>query len=320
MVMNDLLFKNLENESREPKPLGILGVVLFTIGLVVFQFTLFAMVYFIFGWIGKDHVSSMLMIIVLILGSTVWLAAALFLQKVLHLPSYFLNVTFKGLTTKTVLLLIVLVPLIQFTGGYIDILLLRIFPSSTQGGTKTLELFNNLILNLPISLIFVLFITVIVAPFVEEYYFRGILLRGLKLKGYGFLVAGILTSFIFSIVHGHFIGFFILFTVGLSCAYLSFKTKTLLPSMLLHGFYNSVVMSISLSTFYLTKPEFKQFSMGYDNSSTPPDIGPLAANILIPLVTGTGAVLLIRYIASEIGKQSPYPTHEEPSGDVTESL
>lgn len=82
------------------------------------------------------------------------------------------------------------------------------------------------------------FIIVILAPIMEEFVFRGVLLHRL-MKSFGLWKGIILTSLIFSIFHINILGSF-LFAVLASLLYI--KTGTLLAPILLHIFNNGLAV------------------------------------------------------------------------------
>lgn len=97
------------------------------------------------------------------------------------------------------------------------------------------------------------FIVPILAPFVEEMLFRGVVLNGLSLGGMKNITAIIISSFFFSIVH--FQGFstatdvFILIWIGFMAicqAVIFLKTKSIYNTIAIHIAYNSITVIIPL--------------------------------------------------------------------------
>lgn len=83
-----------------------------------------------------------------------------------------------------------------------------------------------------------IFSAAIVAPIVEEFIFRGILMNRLYNK-YGLLKSVIYSSLIFFIMHLN--PNPMLVCLGVSCAFLVYKYKSLIPSMILHVCNNFIV-------------------------------------------------------------------------------
>jgi len=73
----------------------------------------------------------------------------------------------------------------------------------------------------------------IIAPFIEEMFFRGILLRGM-LKRYGQADATVYSAFVFGVAHLNVYQFVIAFAVGLFVAALYCRTRSLWPGIVLH--------------------------------------------------------------------------------------
>lgn len=97
------------------------------------------------------------------------------------------------------------------------------------------------------------FIVPILAPFVEEMLFRGVVLNGLSLGGMKNITAIIISSFFFSIVH--FQGFstptdvFILIWIGFMAicqAVIFLKTKSIYNTIAIHIAYNSITVIVPL--------------------------------------------------------------------------
>jgi membrane protease YdiL (CAAX protease family) len=89
-----------------------------------------------------------------------------------------------------------------------------------------------------------LFIAAItIAPIVEEVLFRGILLQAFARK-YGWLKGSIFSSGIFSLLHGPVAPLIMIFSLYLSRMF--YKTRSILPGMILHAINNAVVSLLLL--------------------------------------------------------------------------
>jgi uncharacterized protein len=80
--------------------------------------------------------------------------------------------------------------------------------------------------------------TCILAPVLEEMLFRGIILRAF-LHQYVRSKAIFLSAFLFGVAHLNIYQFVVAFLVGLLAGWLYERTRSLLPCIALHGFYNS---------------------------------------------------------------------------------
>ena len=79
------------------------------------------------------------------------------------------------------------------------------------------------------------------APFFEELFFRGCLYRALRLR-FDQLWAIIISSFVFSLLHGYFFIFFYVFAVGLILAYMYEKRGSLIAPLTFHMLNNLIVI------------------------------------------------------------------------------
>ena len=121
-------------------------------------------------------------------------------------------------------------------GGYAIIILhnalLYLLHIDTQGD-QIFQVFKQL--NSPIWLFLV---GAVVAPFVEEIFFRGFLFQGFRQK-YGWLSAVLLSSFIFAAAHLDPVSFIPTFILGCVLAYVYHRSNSLWPGILFHAAINS---------------------------------------------------------------------------------
>ena len=81
-----------------------------------------------------------------------------------------------------------------------------------------------------------------VAPFAEEFLFRGFLFTGLRAR-WGVLPAAVFSSLLFSLVHGYsFAGTILIACFGLLMCALYHRTGTLLVPMIIHALTNALLM------------------------------------------------------------------------------
>jgi membrane protease YdiL (CAAX protease family) len=92
----------------------------------------------------------------------------------------------------------------------------------------------------------------IVVPFIEELFFRGFIFAGL-VRDLGWKRAAILSSLIFAFVHIvspasiRFFPFY--FGLGFGFAWLYYKTRSIVPSVIMHGVHNFLIYAIAYKHF-----------------------------------------------------------------------
>lgn len=86
-------------------------------------------------------------------------------------------------------------------------------------------------------------IPILSAPILEEILFRKILF-GLLDERFGFMIAAILSSTIFSLIHQDFSHFLVYFAMGFVFAYLYARTQRILVPILVHMALNSVTVIV----------------------------------------------------------------------------
>jgi len=129
-------------------------------------------------------------------------------------------------------------------GGYVIVIahnaILYFFGIGAQGD-QFFEVFSQL--DAPIWF----FITgAVVAPFVEEIFFRGFLFQGFRQK-YGWKTGILLSSFLFAAVHLDPVALVPTFIIGCVLAYIYHRSNSLWPGIIFHASINTV----SLTAFYL---------------------------------------------------------------------
>ncbi len=87
--------------------------------------------------------------------------------------------------------------------------------------------------------------TVLIAPILEEIVFRGLIYTRLR-RCMPKLLAAILTSALFGVMHGTIVWFFYTFLLALLMTFIFEKTESLLGNMLLHAAFNACGTAISL--------------------------------------------------------------------------
>lgn len=121
-------------------------------------------------------------------------------------------------------------------GGYVIIiahnLLLYGFGVGTQGD-QVFEIFKQLK-----SPVWFFFVGAIVAPLVEEIFFRGFLFQGFRQK-YGWLPALLLSSALFSLAHLDPVSLIPTFILGCVLAYVYHRSNSVWPGIIFHAAINS---------------------------------------------------------------------------------
>jgi membrane protease YdiL (CAAX protease family) len=82
------------------------------------------------------------------------------------------------------------------------------------------------------------FVSVVMAPIVEEMFFRGFMFKGFRQK-YGVKAALIVSSLMFALSHFQLAAFLPTFLLGATLAYVYHRTDSLFPGMILHFLINA---------------------------------------------------------------------------------
>ncbi|WP_225742778.1 CPBP family intramembrane glutamic endopeptidase [Marinilactibacillus sp. Marseille-P9653] len=139
--------------------------------------------------------------------------------------------------------------LVAICGSLFIYFALRIFLSFTDFYTFFISYMglnpNELIVETP-SFLYLLPLTVIAAPIVEEVFFRGVLMNKWSEK-YGVWKGILFSSIIFMIIHFNSL-FFPQLILGFLCAVVYTKTKKLIYPILTHALYNLIVIIPTLFT------------------------------------------------------------------------
>lgn len=82
---------------------------------------------------------------------------------------------------------------------------------------------------------------VVLSPLLEEYYFRGLLLKHTQFF-IGPFWATILSSFYFSCIHLNILAFPTLFVLGIFFGLISILTKSIITSIIMHSIFNTIMV------------------------------------------------------------------------------
>ena len=96
--------------------------------------------------------------------------------------------------------------------------------------------------NLSGSFFWVVILYVFLAPFIEEFLFRGIIYQGLR-RSASLRVSIVCSAVIFALVH-NIVAIIPVFLLGVVTAYFFEKTNWLLPSIIIHMIYNAVIILV----------------------------------------------------------------------------
>jgi uncharacterized protein len=92
----------------------------------------------------------------------------------------------------------------------------------------------------------------VIAPFVEEVAFRGVVFAGLR-AGWGTVWAVLISGALFGIVHLEPLETVPLALIGMGLAVVFARSRSLWPAIIAHGAYNVVVLSVAFASFSLVR-------------------------------------------------------------------
>ena len=122
------------------------------------------------------------------------------------------------------------------------ILLTSLFSMLLFNNLKEQEIVTKLKTDLSISL---LVSSTIIAPILEEIFFRKFVYRIIK-KKLGFLMGAMIASLMFSVIHYNLYSFGTLFLLGIICTIKYENTGRIIHPILIHSFFNSTMVLFSL--------------------------------------------------------------------------
>jgi uncharacterized protein len=230
--------------------------------------------YFQVPWDIKD-------VLIVLVSISAFLLISYFTIQLLDLRSYFSNEKTNSLTILLIFLIqwvVILIPLIILTWKKYK-LKIKHFGFNKVGKWNTTKLiigafltyiFISLIINIliiytgvkipgyqiqekviplfgddTVSIVLAGIIIVGIAPFLEEIFFRGFLLRTIVNK-YGILCGTVITALIFAIFHMQWASIIPIFIIGLIINSIVINSKSLYPSILFHMFNNGLAFTVEL--------------------------------------------------------------------------
>jgi membrane protease YdiL (CAAX protease family) len=123
-------------------------------------------------------------------------------------------------------------------------LLLMAFGVDTQG-EEILKLFSELK-----SPVWFFLVGVVIAPIVEEIFFRGFLFQGFRHR-YGWIAAILISSLLFAAAHLDPVAFIPTFILGAVLAYVYHRSNSVWPGIILHFLVNAFAMCAALAATQL---------------------------------------------------------------------
>jgi membrane protease YdiL (CAAX protease family) len=172
------------------------------------------------------------------------LLALFFLIPPLHLfiiPYYFgqknsfdqvLKFGLQRLNIYIIVYIIICILAINFLSGYL------LFDYSLQNNVNLLTVSQKITISQ-------LFSIVVLAPIIEEFYFRGILLKYFEKTKCKFFIL-IATSLIFTLIHFNIPSSPTLFALGIFLAYLKIITGSLFLPIIMHSIFNCIMLLMIL--------------------------------------------------------------------------
>ncbi len=110
--------------------------------------------------------------------------------------------------------------------------------------------------NLACGFIFA-FLAIVIAPFAEELWVRGIVFDALKPYGKGFTI--IVTAIMFGAMHSNIKSFFFTTALGLALGYITYATGSIFVSTIMHAIFNSIS---SIMIIFMCTPEISNLMSG----------------------------------------------------------
>lgn len=215
------------------------------------------------------------------------LSCGILFSFLMHYKNIGYNDIFNPVSNLNVNTLVTLIiPLLLISGGAvfwlsdITMILLLYIPSANDEYVMLAETMNGGV----VTIIF----TCIIAPFIEEMLFRGIILRGF-LMNYSINHSIILSALLFAVFHLTIIQLPVAFIMGCLFGWLYVRTGSLWSSILAHFLYNTCVMIVGSIYFMPNNLESLE-------SSLTPEFNALGITIIAILSSIIGMRMLVRIL------------------------
>ncbi len=105
----------------------------------------------------------------------------------------------------------------------------------------------------PVAIVFMFLTVVVVASITEEVLFRGVILK--SLSKYSTAFAAVVSSLLFGLIHGNIPQFVFAFMVGMIMSYITIKTGSIIPAIVIHAFNNFFALSSQVLVSYDIAPD-----------------------------------------------------------------
>lgn len=132
----------------------------------------------------------------------------------------------------------------------------------------------------------------ILAPIVEEFWFRGIVLESMRPYGNG--VAIFISGILFGLTHANFAQFFYATVLGICLGYIAVSTRSIITTTVLHAMFNSIAATLLL---LLTDKSVGDFLLnstsGQETEMTPAIVAYIVLLIFMLLVILVGFFMAI---------------------------
>ncbi|MCH5204733.1 MAG: CPBP family intramembrane metalloprotease [Oscillospiraceae bacterium] len=111
----------------------------------------------------------------------------------------------------------------------------------------------------------------ILAPIVEEFWFRGIVLESMRPYGNG--VAIFISGLLFGLTHANFAQFFYATVLGICLGYIAVNTKSIITTTVLHAMFNSIAATLLLLLTDESVGKFLTYSTSGREAEITPAVG-----------------------------------------------
>ena len=195
------------------------------------------------------------------------------------------------LILTTILFIVINAPIIEWNKSISFPGFLSSFESWALLKEKQLESLTEYLVSFESNYEFVVgILTIAIIPgFCEEYFFRGVLQKNLRLILKNPHIAIFISAFLFSAFHLQFYGFFPRFFLGLLFGYFFYWSNSLIYPVIAHALNNF----LSLSTFYFAKKGLFGDSINFSINSSPD----------IPVFLILFSFIVFLYLISNLKKQ-----------------
>lgn len=129
-----------------------------------------------------------------------------------------------------------------------------------------------------------LFQLVVIAPILEELWFRGIVMESLRPYGNGFAI--FVSAFLFGLTHANFQQFFYAFVIGICLGYIAVSTKSIVTTMVMHALFNSIS---GFMLFFMSVPSVADYLIAAEKG----EVAAVTGAVVVWLVFMALVVLLM---------------------------